>query len=275
MSKTQEEMFFFKGSRVDLMGFVHIPKDMMRTSAIVYCHPFAEEKNCCHSVTVKAARAFARQGFAVFRFDFNGCGDSQGEFNSSSLHNWLDDISAAISEAKRRTRVENIMLWGVRLGAALAMVYAQHHEDIAALVLWQPVFHFKDYIQQFVRQKLVSDFSHERQSSSLQTLLQKITAGETVHVNGYPLSNPLYGSFLAMDHDHPQLTTRHLVYISTISNMPAASAHLVQKIDQLRQKCPSFSYVHTVEEPFWDRYWRWDARRTIENTQAWLASQGG
>lgn len=275
MAEQLEEMFFFKGGCVDLLGFLHRPAHSTRTTAIVHCHPFAEEKNCSHAVTVKAARAFARQGFVVFRFDYSGCGDSGGEFSDFSLQDWIEDTNAAIAELKRRTRSQNVILWGTRLGAALALACARDRDDVAGLILWQPSFHFKDYIHQFIRQKLVSDFSNKRQAVSLQALLHKVASGGAVQVYGYPISTLLYASFLAMDDAYPHPETPHPSYIATISNMPSAPLQLVRDSEWLMQN-PASSCVHIVEEPFWDRYWRWDAVRTIEKTQAWLTKiQGG
>ena len=80
MTGVDEQLFFFEGSNErKLLGFLHQPINNCKETGIVYCHPFAEEKNCSHFVTARAAGEFARLGYPVLRFDFSGCGDSEGK----------------------------------------------------------------------------------------------------------------------------------------------------------------------------------------------------
>ena len=60
MQAMMEKIFFFTGSGDrSLFGFLHHANVTANSIGIVYCHPFAEEKNMSHSVVVKSARIFA------------------------------------------------------------------------------------------------------------------------------------------------------------------------------------------------------------------------
>lgn len=273
MPDYREDMFFFDGaSGAPLLGFLTQPDAAETGDAIVYVHPFAEEKNCSHAIIAKAAREFAKSGFSIFRFDFSGCGDSGGEMTDFTLQDWLQDISAAVEETQRRTKAERVWLWGLRHGGSLAMAAAGRDERIRGLILWQPVFGFQRFMQQFLRQKIVAEMG-DSPNNSIKTMHANIMAGGTVEVNGYPLAEPLYSSFADFDSDAAAAPQREmpvlLLSISQMQNPPAAMAGMGQKINARA----AGDFIHVVDEPFWDRYWRRQSA-VIETTKNWLTHQG-
>jgi pimeloyl-ACP methyl ester carboxylesterase len=94
------------------------------------------------------AELLARAGFHTLRFDFSGCGDSNGDFEENSVPQWLGDISLAVEELKRRTNLEKVSLMGCRLGATLALMAAAAREDIEALMLWNPIWNGGEYCKE-------------------------------------------------------------------------------------------------------------------------------
>ena len=142
-----EEVLFFPGSgNRNLFGCLHYADPQANLTGIVFCHPFAEEKNMSHSAVVKAARMFVAAGFAVFRFDFSGCGDSEGDLEFSSVEDWLQDLDAAIDIFQKKTGISQCLLWGLRSGGGLTLLYEQYEKNIAGLILWQPVLDFSVHI---------------------------------------------------------------------------------------------------------------------------------
>ena len=107
---------------VSLHGVLHLPAEPSGR-ALVFIHPFAEEKKCAHRSMVDAARACAAAGWAVLRFDLRGCGDSPGG-SSAPTSRLARDIVAALGTAAR----ESGAAWGLlgrRLGATLAAQVAE------------------------------------------------------------------------------------------------------------------------------------------------------
>jgi pimeloyl-ACP methyl ester carboxylesterase len=94
------------------------------------------------------ALRLASQGIPVLRFDYHGCGDSAGEAAAGCLERWTADISAAITELKRRTGPGRVGLVGMRLGGALASLAAAGRADIAGLALWEPVVNGRVYLDE-------------------------------------------------------------------------------------------------------------------------------
>ncbi len=254
-----EEMFFFAGPQNgqgrQLLGFYHPAQNIQTSAAIVYCHPFAEEKNQSHSIVVKTARTLAQNGFAVLRFDFSGCGDSEGDLNEASLQNWLAEIGSAIELLKAKSQATQIGLWGLRLGANLAAYYAAMHSEITFLLLWQPLPDIKLFLQQFLRQKLSTGITSGGNSGvTVKSLMQQLESGESFEVMGYPFSPDLYHSFL--DFAEKKITLNIPTLIISIGE---AITPPLQKWAQNIGPSEKIQSEALALEPFWDRYWRWDA----------------
>ena len=270
MPEIVENMFFFPGhSNVNLLGFTHIPDLHTRETGILYCHPFAEEKNSSHFITANAARAFAGIGYPVMRFDLCGCGDSEGDLKDVNLESWLEDIEASISIFKERAQVAHVILWGLRLGSALALL-ASHLTDVKGLLLWQPVLNLDVYITQFLRNQVGANIANSKDGISVKSLVEKLEAGETVEVFGYRLSSRMYQSFI----DVGKLPTTPLLenstFIASISQMSAAPAALTRYVENAGAQSSQVAFEHIEEEPFWDRYERWEAPQVVDKTAAWL-----
>ncbi len=161
MSVIEEEMFFFQGSnKRNLLGFMCMPKDRIAHNiGVVFCHPFAEEKNISHRVVVETAREIAANGIPVLLFDMSGTGDSEGSLHEVTVDDWQADIACAIKILKKNGGVENYALWGLRFGAGLSLIHADTINIVSFLILWQPVVSCKKYINLFLRNKIASQIS--------------------------------------------------------------------------------------------------------------------
>ncbi|MBM4047042.1 MAG: hypothetical protein FJ279_18220, partial [Planctomycetes bacterium] len=92
----QEQIEFTSGG-VRLFGMLHRAElGADHKSGMVFCHPFGEERKSAFRAMVAAARAFADDGFTVLRFDYRGCGDSEGEFRDATLAAQMADVRAAL-----------------------------------------------------------------------------------------------------------------------------------------------------------------------------------
>ena len=149
----QVEPFFFDVDPGTRFCLYHAPNPQVAPrGAILYVHPFAEELNLSRRMAAQQARAFAALGYAVLQVDLFGCGDSCGEFAAGRWPLWQRDLAVAADWLVQR-QAGPLYIWGVRLGALLAMDMAASRA-VDGLILWQPVISGRTCINQFLRQQL-------------------------------------------------------------------------------------------------------------------------
>lgn len=79
-----------------------------------------------HRLFVYLARALAIQGITVFRFDYTGAGDSEGEV--SKFTDIQGDIDAAVlTFSKRHPKITELALWGLCDAATAILLYLNEY----------------------------------------------------------------------------------------------------------------------------------------------------
>lgn len=184
------EPFFLDGRHGRLFCLWLMPVDGRVVKGLIYLHPFAEEMNKSRRMAALQARALAAGGYAVLQVDLTGCGDSMGDFGDATWAVWLDDITDAYDWMSQRIDAP-IGLWGLRIGAALA-VQASLGLSVDQLLLWQPVTHGDSFLNQFLRIRQVSELLREGESQAgVQQLRAQLESGEAIEVGGYQLGSQL------------------------------------------------------------------------------------
>lgn len=126
-----EKVTFQNSEGLKLIGILHIPKDKT-TSAIIISPGFTANKNRQRFIAL--SEALSNEGFAVLRFDFGGCGES--EDREITLKHQVNDLKSAIKYLKDKG-YENIGLLGASLGGLISVLC--YDEQIKSIVLWAPV----------------------------------------------------------------------------------------------------------------------------------------
>ena len=272
MPDLDEKIFYFPGSKNRaLLGFLHQPVTRCRFTAIIFCHPFAEEKNISHAVVVKTSRALARLGYPVLRFDMSGCGDSEGELDEVTIEDWLQDLQVASEYIKNQLHVTTHALWGLRLGAGLSLMHAAKRTDISFIIQWLPVIDFGLYIKQFLRSQYGTDIiKRKNEVSSVSGLVEKIREQGKIAVIGYPVTDNLYESFSDVSDKPARLIPSCPTFILSVSSMGEPNFSIKRYFESIQGNGADVQLRHITAEPFWDRYWRWECDRAQNATLEWL-----
>ncbi|WP_426116177.1 hydrolase 2, exosortase A system-associated [Massilia sp. PWRC2] len=164
-------------------------------AALLYIAPFGEEMNKSRRMAALQARALAASGFGVLLLDLYGCGDSSGDFADARWNIWLDDIAAARRWLQQHCPAPQV-LWGLRLGALLALAHASTSSSDsapAALLLWQPVTSGATFLNQFLRLRVANDMmsSEQPNSGGTKALRDTLKSGQLLEVAGYDLAPAL------------------------------------------------------------------------------------
>lgn len=128
-------LLFMCGDK-ELLGMLHLPQQPRRTGVVVVVGG-PQYRVGSHRQFLLLARFLSRQGVAVFRFDYRGMGDSEGEIGSFEAVD--DDIKAAVDTFMANAPgVEQVMLWGLCDAASAALFYAHQDRRISQLLLLNP-----------------------------------------------------------------------------------------------------------------------------------------
>lgn len=120
-------------------GWFHRAAAPARRAGVVMCRPLGYEALCTYQTYVALAETLARCGFDVLRFDYQGTGDSAGsDADPDRVAAWVASTVAAARELQRLAGVEVLSLFGVRMGATLAVQAARELGGVESMVLWAP-----------------------------------------------------------------------------------------------------------------------------------------
>jgi exosortase A-associated hydrolase 2 len=267
----QETPFFFPGNNYQLYGILHEPEYNDNHTGFIFVHPFAEEKLWAHRVLVNFARFLTREGYTVLRFDFMGHGDSEGNFQDSSVETRLSDIKAALQTIKAKApQIKKFGLLGLRFGATLAALAAEELTDIRKLILWEPILEGDKYMQQILRSNLATQNAvYKKIRYTREQLIQILKEGKTVNFDGYDLSYPFFEQISAIN-----LTLNPPAFHgeTLIVQIDRVKKGLNKKLTALKDQYHNAEQILAVEEPFWKetKYFCSQAEDLYHNTYNWL-----
>lgn len=132
-----EEHISFQSDGLKINGVLHLPDGMKpgeKRPAFMVLHGFGS--NGSSSNCVLPCKMFAQWGYAALRFDFRGCGDSEGKRANTVCLEQVADTSAALSFLQTRAQIDpnRIGVIGSSFGAAVAVYSGGVDPRIAAVI---------------------------------------------------------------------------------------------------------------------------------------------
>lgn len=118
-----------------------------KSTGVIISNPLGHEYTRLHRTLSVLARELSQQGFHTFRYDYYGTGDSYGDETEMNVESSREDLKQVVNELKEGFDIESFCLIGVRYGSVLSMMAAEEIKP-DALVLWNPVFWGKEYIEE-------------------------------------------------------------------------------------------------------------------------------
>lgn len=135
-----KKITFQSADGTQLCGVWHLPESKTN-NAIILAHGITVDKDE-NGVFIKLAELLKDNGFAVFRFDFRGSGESGGKSVDLTVKGEVKDIESAINEVKN-AGYTHIGLLGASFGGSAAILYSSKHKgQLKCLCLWNPVLNY-------------------------------------------------------------------------------------------------------------------------------------
>lgn len=249
------ESFFLKTESGDRFCLYHVPHPNKECHGVfIYVHPFGDEMNKSRRMVALQARAFAAMGFGVLQMDLFGCGDSHGEFGNASWDIWKQDLGIARSWLENRTTAP-ISLWGLRLGALLALDFARSSAQmIDKIVLWQPVISGELFLTQFLRLRLANEMLADglEKTTGTQAMRSSLALGERLEVAGYELTSDLAAAIDGLRAIKLIVSKVPVHWFETVSESGRTMAPAGAKVVRAWEKEGNNLHVHLVPcLPFW------------------------
>lgn len=142
------ESQFIEKNKVKIYSVYHEPTiSKFNDVGIVLNYPLGQEYMRCHKLYVNIANQLASYGFHVLRYDYEGTGDSDGDFSVLSMESCLEDLDRSVKELREAIGINKVLLVGARFGATLSMIYAKK-VPIDGLVMLSPIINGKKYLKE-------------------------------------------------------------------------------------------------------------------------------
>ncbi|WP_163100467.1 alpha/beta hydrolase family protein [Peribacillus alkalitolerans] len=180
-----------KWKDLNLSAIIHFPACYLegknkRYPLIIICHGFIGSKVGVNRLFVKAAEELSKLDAIVLRFDYSGCGESEGNYGENHFDDLVSQTIQVIDFALTIEEVDpnHLILIGHSLGGAVAMITAARDDRVKKLVLWSAVANpFKDILS------IVGVNKYEKLQGRME-----------LDYLGYPLKKEF---FLSMANHHP------------------------------------------------------------------------
>jgi uncharacterized protein len=135
--KTENVMFESQGQK--LAGILHVP-ERSKPPFVVASHGLLSGKGSEKYVAL--ADRLDREGIALLRFDYRGCGESEGNWEDSTVTGRIADLQAAIAFVASHPKLGGRMgLLGSSLGGYIALIAGSGDLRVTATVTWSTPFH--------------------------------------------------------------------------------------------------------------------------------------
>ncbi|MGD8399639.1 MAG: alpha/beta fold hydrolase [Bacillota bacterium] len=122
-----------------LRGCVRVPDSGGRFPTVCFYHGFTVDKVGMMRLHELFARKCVQNGIACVRFDFYGCGESDGDFNEMTVTDEIEQAMAIYNWVQEQdfTDPEHVYPCGHSLGGVIAAVVAAKVQPKGA-ILWAP-----------------------------------------------------------------------------------------------------------------------------------------
>lgn len=144
------DAFFIRSDARSLFAVYQPPPGGLPPRAgVTLLYPVGDEYVRFHRAIRQLAIRLNRAGFGVLRVDYFGTGDSSGDLTDARMADWIADVRAAVAATRERAGTQDVIGFGLRLGASLlALAAADASLALSGAVLWDPVVNGAAYLRE-------------------------------------------------------------------------------------------------------------------------------
>ncbi len=179
----QEEKVSFSTPAGKLSGIIHHP-DHPGTRCVIACHGLFSNKESDKFITL--GERFAQEGFTFLRFDFRGCGESDGKIEDTTITGREEDLNTAIAFIReiKPSVTHNTGLLGSSMGGYISLITAAFDREIKTVVAWATPFSFeglREVIADSNSPQLKEEFYQDAQHYRAETFVPRVKNLMLIH----------------------------------------------------------------------------------------------
>jgi hypothetical protein len=172
LSLRQNKISITNNDGEKLVGLCSYPKSKKeKYKAIILAHGFGVTKYES-GMFDQINNALNKNDYLVFRFDFSGCGESEGDYSETSLTKLKEDLNSIISYVKSNPEVdkENVGILAQSFGTATTLALMP---DVKSIAFTGSIAHPKKIMSQLFEENYNPEGVSRRMSSSGKETLMK------------------------------------------------------------------------------------------------------
>lgn len=139
----EEKVYFKTSDGLKLCGILSKPKEAT-DKCVILCHGIGYHKDEDENLFKNFAKRLRDAGFSVFRFDFRGHGESEGDSVDMTIAGETKDLEAAVKFLQKKGFKEFGILSQSFAGGAVSFFTSSHQDIVKALVLWNSVIDYAE-----------------------------------------------------------------------------------------------------------------------------------
>jgi alpha-beta hydrolase superfamily lysophospholipase len=155
----KEKLVIFKNENGErIFGILSLPERRRKFPAVIMVHGFAKTKS--ERKFVELARELVKNGIASLRFDFSGCGDSEGKFEEMRISKYVGELKDVYERLKKERGIDKnrIGIFAHSLGTVIAALFQRKYQKAKCLVLAAPAFNQESLIKIWYTQDQIKEW---------------------------------------------------------------------------------------------------------------------
>ena len=144
-SGTSQKFYFKNEDGLKLCGILTKP-EKETDNCIILCHGITVDKEE-DGIFTELAQKLAKVGFAVFRFDFRGHGESEGKSIDMTVTGEERDLEATIRFLQDFGYTNFGVLGASFAGGAVSLFVVRHQNIVKALILWNAIIDYHSLLE--------------------------------------------------------------------------------------------------------------------------------
>jgi alpha/beta superfamily hydrolase len=267
-----DQRLFFSSADQRLYGAFNPAERPGNKPVVVFCNTFGAGHFVAVRMEALAARMVARRGYPAFRYHPRGHGDSTGNFRDVTFEGLVEDALCAAEYARRVSGASEIVWVAVRFGALVAAESIRRRDDTAALVLWEPVHHARDYFRSLLRRVLFHETANGRRPHvSVDDMLLQLEREECVALPGSWLHHSIYRSAIDSNLGSSLENWCGPTLLAQIQRRPQLSPDNAALVAALERRRSKLKFASIADLPDWDGIdSRWNSRALLDETAGWF-----